>query len=142
MDNIEFLIERLILKAGNAINNIRSGDLSASGLTSAQSETVLFYDKNPGSSIKELAGHLKITHQAARKLVDKLRLKGIVEQRTSQSDRRVSRVFLTHEGEKLCEMLKRGGTTTGERVLTGFTDDEKKTLLLLLRRIEKNIDGE
>lgn len=140
MDTKEFLIERLILKTGNRINNIRNDDLKSSGLTSAQSETILYYSDHAGSNIKELAVHLKVTHQAARKLVDKLKSKGILEALVSREDKRYMRVFLTEEGKALCRELKKSGSSTGAGILEGFSESDREKLLEYMRRVEVNID--
>lgn len=95
MTAIDFTIENLILKAGNALNNIWIGDLEKSRLTPSQSETILFYADNGGKSIKDLAIHLKISHQAARKLDDKLKDKTILESVISEKDRRSTSISLT-----------------------------------------------
>lgn len=139
MDSKEFIIERLILKTGNAINNIRTNDLEENGLTPAQSETVLFYSARPGASIKDLSMHLKITHQAARKLVEKLKIKGILEALVSDADKRYASIYLTGDGKKLCRKLKNSGADTGETILRGFSEKEKDDLLKLIQRIDENI---
>ena len=140
MTAIDFTIERLILKAGNALNNIRISDLEKSRLTPAQSETILFYADNGEKSIKDFAIHLKVSHQAARKLVDKLKYKTILESVISKKDRRSTSISLTSYGQEICTTLKQRGTTVGEAILSDYSDDEKKLSLEFLRRIEKNID--
>lgn len=142
MNELDFRLERLILKIGNTINYIRDEDLVKNNLTSAQSETILFYSDNPGKSIKELALHLKISHQAARKLVDKLKSKNILESLMSTEDKRYSKVYLTEFGAELCGLLKQKGTLTGENMLNGFSERDKTELYHLLQKIEKNMDEE
>ncbi|MGN0242080.1 MAG: MarR family winged helix-turn-helix transcriptional regulator [Candidatus Weimeria sp.] len=139
MDPEEFVIERLMLRIGNTINNIRIKDLKESDLTPAQSETILFYGRFPGSSIRELAGYLMVTHQAARKLVDKLRKKGILRSCVSEEDRRYTSIYLTDTGEDLCLQLKKGGTSTGKDITEGFSEQEKRELRDYLLRIENNL---
>ncbi len=142
MNEIDFRLERLILKIGNTINNIRHEDLENNNLTSAQSETILFYSYNSGKSIKDLALHLKISHQAARKLVDKLKSKNILETLMSTEDKRYSNVYLTEFGAELCGLLKQKGTLTGENMLKGFSESDKAQLYNFLEKIEVNIDEE
>ena len=139
---IDFKIERLIMKLGKAINSMRDGDLSKYNLSSAQSETILYYADHSGESIKELALHLKITHQAAKKLVDKLRIKDILMSVTSSDDKRYSKVYLTDKGETLCAELKKNGSHAGERMLCGLTDSEKVQLLFLLEKVEHNSNND
>jgi len=140
MNELDFRLERLILKIGNTINSIRDEDLVKKNLTSAQSETVLFYSYNPGKSIKELALHLKISHQAARKLVEKLKEKNILESLVAAEDKRYSKVYLTEFGEALCDLLKQKGTLTGENMLKGFSESDKVQLYHFLEKIELNMD--
>lgn len=139
MEPIDFKIERLILKTGNTISNIRCDDLKAKDLSSAQSETILFYARHGGSSIKELAIHLSISHQAARKLVDKLKAKGYLESSISKEDRRFTNIYLTENGRLLYENLTRRGSSIGETMLNHFSDKEKEQLLSYLQSIEKNL---
>lgn len=142
MDTIDFQIERLILKNGNMMNSVRDGDLRDNNLTPAQSETILFYFDRGGTSIKDLAEHLKITHQAARKLVEKLKSKGILDVRLSSEDKRRAVIYLSDSGQELCGTLKKSGSYAGERILKDFSPEEKKQLLNYLKRIENNLGEE
>lgn len=138
-EKIDFQIERLILKNGNLINNVRISDLKNYDLTPAQSETILYYAAHDRASIKDLALHLDITHQAARKLVDKLKAKGVIEAVTSKEDRRFTNIYLTDAGQGLCAKLKGKGFSVGSRILNGFSATEKQTLLSYLKRVAKNL---
>lgn len=142
MDNTDFLIERLILKAGNTLSNIRIGDLQKYDLTPVQSETILFFSDHSGENIKDLAVHLKVTHQAARKIVDKLKKKEILRSAVSEEDKRATKISLTETGRTLCQSLLQEGTYNGTRLLLGFSDDERTQLLQFLQRIEQNITGD
>ena len=140
MDRLEFRIERLLLKNGNLVNNIRDKDLRRYDLTAAQSEAILYYADHSGNSIKALAQHLNISHQAARKLVEKLKEKQFLAMQVSDEDRRYVNVSLTKAGEALSRELKNRGFSVGSSMLQGFSDEEKETLLDLLERIRKNLE--
>lgn len=135
MNELDFNIERLILKIGNTINGIRDDDLGKHELTSTQSEAILFYRKHEGESIKDLARHLKISHQAAQKLVDKLASKDILRKEISEDDKRYCKVYLTEPGNRLCSTLMRKGALTGKSILGGFSETEKEELFEFLQRI-------
>ena len=127
---------------GNSINYIRTLDLKDTNITPTQSETILYYSSHPGRNIKDLAQYLNVTHQAARKLVDKLKAEGILNLTVSNEDRRFTSIFLTAEGEKLSKTLKGNGFSVGQRILTDFSEQEKEKLLGYLLRIKRNIDKE
>lgn len=139
MDNIDFRIQRLLLKSGSALNNSRLNDLKRYELTPSQSEAILFFADNDNKNIKDLAEHLKITHQAARKLVKKLKEKDILSTEVSAEDKRSVVVSLTDSGVTLCAKLKKRGASVGGVLLSELNEDEKKHLLEILEKIEKNI---
>lgn len=137
MTDQDFQIERLILTIGNRLAADRTEDLKEFNLTPFQSETLLFYEAHPGSNIRELKERLQISHQAARNLVDRVREKGLLRLEASPEDRRAKCVFLTPEGEAICRSLQARGGEVGRDLLIDLTDDEKETLLTLLRKIRQ-----
>lgn len=139
MDNIDFKIERLLLKSGSILNNTRLDDLKRYDLTPSQSEAILYFAENDKKNIKDLAEHLKITHQAARKIVEKLKEKDIFVTEVSADDKRSVWVVLTDKGMQLLGELQKCGTSVGELLLSGLNEGEKKHLLECLQKIEKNI---
>lgn len=140
MDSLNFKIERLILQTGNAINQQRIRDLKTDDLTTAQSETILYYAGHGGNNIKDLAMHLKISHQAARKLVDKLKMKELLDAVPYEKDRRISRIYLTEKGQAQYQILKRSGSSVGSRLLKGFSEEDKKQLFAYMQKIEQNMN--
>jgi len=140
MDNIDFIVERKILKIGNKLNYLRKEDLQKYNLTSTQSETILFYSSNEGKSINDLKNHLKISHQAAKKLIDKLKEKGYVSVSISAEDARFCCIHLTDSGKELCSTLKQNGALAGSCILSNLSLSEKQNLLNYLNEIEKNFE--
>lgn len=139
MCDIDFIVGRKIFKIGNLSNNVRNEYLRKKNITSAQSETLLFYFSNQGKSITDLKKHLQVSHQAARKLVDKLREKQYLYMVFSKKDARVTEVFLTDAGLEICTKLINDGTYAGSVQLKNFSMAEKEELLSYLMRIEENI---
>lgn len=139
MDEIEFKTERLILAIGNSLNSARDKDLAKNNFSFAQSEAILFFGDHEGQSIKELAINLKISHQGAQKLVDKLIAKDILTKEISAEDKRYSRIYLSDTGKQFCKELIKTKTYSGEYMLEGFADFEKKQLYEYLQRIGKTL---
>lgn len=136
MDEMEFVIERKILHIGNHVIAVRNKDLKSFGLTSSQSETLLYVEKNEGTSIVALKEYLNVSHQAVQKTVGRLRERGLVALEVSAEDARVKRVTLTCEGRSLCSRLKQAGATSGASILGRLDVKEKVRLLELLSKIE------
>lgn len=139
MCDIDFITERKILKIGSLLNNARAEDLSRNNITSSQSETLLFYFSNPGKSITDLKSHLQVSHQAAGKLVDKLRSKEYLRTGSSKKDARAAEIFLTSKGLELCAGLINSGLRAGAELLKDFSLAEKEKLVSSLMRMEENI---
>ncbi len=142
MDERDFLIERSILKIGNYLAHARDGVLKENDVTFFQAETLLFFDAHEGAKILDLKDHLKISHQAARNLVERIRQKDLIRTREAASDARAKNVFLTEKGKDVCRRLKSRGGSVGEKLFSDFTDAEKKELLAHLDRIIRRLPGE
>ena len=139
MRDIEFQIERKILKIGNALLNTRSADLKKYDLTPVQSETLLFYVSNPGASILDLKEYLDISHQAARNLIERLKVKNLVYAETSSEDARYKKIYLTELGENNCDKLTWMGSHVGQNLLRDVSETERQELLRLLLKINDNL---
>ena len=139
MTDRDFLIERNILKIGNHLLNVRSEDLKEFDLTSTQSETPLFFDKHSGAMIYDLKNHMKISHQAARNIVERMKEKGLLYVEVSDTDARAKKVYLSEKGMKICIKLKKRGTDVGSNLLRALREEAKQGLALLLEKIIKNL---
>ena len=139
MQNRDFLIERNILKIGNTLLNVRSDDLKDFDITPNQSETLLFFDKNEGAPIFNLKEHLKISHQAARNIIERMKEKELLYVTVSESDARERKVYLTEKGKNVCEKLKEKGSNVGGSILRYLSESEKSELEVLLEKILKSI---
>lgn len=139
MNDKDFQIERNILKIGNQIINQRTDDLKSYNLTSNQSETLLFFDQNRGAILLDLKEYLKISHQAARNIVERMKDKGLLYVAVSDTDGRARKVYLTEKGREICLKLKSRASYIGSNLLAGFTDQEKDQLAGFLDRILNNL---
>ncbi len=139
MKDKNFIIERQILRIGNKISNGRDKDLIPFDLTANQSEALLYFDNCPGRSIIDLKEHLRITHQAARNLVERMKRKELLYVVVSEEDGRFKQVYLTEKGRTTCHDLKHLSTNVGCQLLKGLSEEEKDQLLSLLLKINDNV---
>ncbi|WP_458407211.1 MarR family winged helix-turn-helix transcriptional regulator [Anaerotignum sp.] len=140
MNEVEFKIERMILKLGNQLNYMRDIDLEQKNLTTVQSETMLYFGANEGTTASNLKDHLRITHQAARNIVERLKSKNYLYTTASENDGRANAVFLTEEGKKMYSSLKENGNRVGKALLAGFSKEEKEMLLQLIEKASVNME--
>lgn len=114
------------------------------GFGRAHHRAIYFIGRHPGITVKELLAILKITKQSLARVLRQLVVKGFVEQRQGQQDRRHRLLFLTAKGAELERQLtenqrqriarayrEAGAAAVAgfRRVLTGVVDDENRVML-------------
>ena len=135
----EFRIERSILRIGTFLASRRNIHLRQLGLTASQSEALLFLRNSPDISISSLRNHLKISHQATRVLVERLKGKELVVVRQDKSDSRCRLITLTPQGNALFDQLTHEGQAVGVHLLKSLTPEEMIQLDGLLQKISESL---
>ena len=64
-----------------------------------------FIARNPGLSVAELLGFLKVTKQSLNRVLNDLLKDGLVERKTGMQDRRTRRLQLTEAGQVLADAI-------------------------------------
>jgi hypothetical protein len=72
-------------------------------------------------------------------MIDRLVANGWVERRTARHDRRVKRVYLTADAERVHKRIWRVAEETVEAALTDLSARESKLLMDLLQRIKATL---
>jgi DNA-binding MarR family transcriptional regulator len=72
-------------------------------------------------------------------MIDRLVANGWVERRTPRDDRRVKRVYLTREAERVHKRIWRVAEATVDSALAELSPPESKQLMALLQRIKKTL---
>ena len=73
-------------------------------------------------------------------MIDRLEANGWVERRSAEpDDRRIKRVYLTAEAERVHKRIWRVAETTVEDALADLSTDEGKQLMSLLLRVKKTL---
>ena len=96
------------LKQGLDLLFIAARDVSAqsaraladAGLGRAHARALHFIARNPGLSVAELLGFLKVTKQSLNRVLNDLLKSGFVERKTGMQDRRTRRLQLTGPGAR------------------------------------------
>lgn len=89
---------------------------------------------------QQLADQLQKDKNSVTQLVDALERKGFVERRRNPEDRRSNTLVLTEKAEHLKMEAKRKGILIMDRMLDSVTEDEQRTLLAILRKLNDNMD--
>jgi len=109
------------------------------GLTRAQWLLLTRLHRRPGASQSELADMMEIERASAGRLIDRLEAKGWVTRRVAKGDRRVNRVYLTPEAEKVHKRIWRVAEATVDDALHGLAPKEVAHLGRLLARMKARV---
>ena len=111
------------------------------GLTRAQWLVLTRVHRRPGASQSELAEMMEVEKASAGRMIDRLEAKGWVERRAQDGDRRVKRVHLTPEAERVHKRIWRIAEVTVDDALANFSAQEGAQLRKLLARVKQNLVG-
>lgn len=111
------------------------------GLTRAQWLLLTRLHRRPGASQSDLADMMEIEKASAGRLIDRLEVKGWVIRRADKGDRRVNRVYLTPEAERVHKRIWRVAEATVDDALTGLGPREVVQLARLLGRVKQRVAG-
>lgn len=105
-------------------------------LTVPQFRTLLFINRNPGSSLLTVADHLGLSSPTVCKMVDGLVTNRIISRELSSKDRRKVTLTLTAQGQ---EILERSRIETQARlatVLSRLSPDENETVFRAMQLLK------
>ena len=109
------------------------------GLTRAQWLVLTRLHRRPGASQSELADMMEVEKATAGRLIDRLEAKGWVERRAQAGDRRINRVYLTTEAERVHKRIWRIAEATVDDALADLSTQESAQLMRLLARVKKSL---
>ena len=109
------------------------------GITRAQWLVLTRLHRHPGASQSELADMLEVERASAGRMIDRLEANGWVERRARNGDRRVKRVYLTAEAERVHRRIWRVAETTVDDALAGLSGQERAQLMRFLTRVKKSL---
>ncbi len=111
------------------------------GLTRAQWLLLTRLHRRPGSSQSELADKMEVEKASAGRMIDRLEAKGWVERRAQHDDRRIKRIHLTREAERVHKRIWRIAEATVDDALASLSAPERAQLLKLLARVKGGLLG-
>ena len=113
--------------------------VAAEGLSSGQPKVLEFLLEHDGCMQKEIAQACSVEAASVTSLLNKMERDGLVERRIPRDNRRVSQVWLTEAGREKAQIVGDTFAELEEIVFTGFTPDEKQTMLVMLQQIQRNL---
>jgi len=92
-------------------------------------------DHPEGYQLNELAGRIGVEAPSVTRTVQRLEEDALVTRTADPHDRRVSRLKLTRQGQRMLERLRRAKRQHMEALFTGWRPAERHELAVLLHRL-------
>jgi len=109
--------------------------LETAGITAAQSGALYYLKDNDGCLFTELSRALGLDKSAITGLVDRLANKGLVERRSTPSDRRSMSIMLTDAGRDAASRCLKVTREFNNAITEGLSDQEIESLSKILQKI-------
>lgn len=113
----------------------------ASGLTRAQWLVIARVHRRPGLSQSEVADLLEIEKASAGRLIDRMQAKGWLERRSDAHDRRINRLHLTADAERLHAAIWPIAEATVDDALGDLSTEERRQLTQLMTRVKGKLQA-
>ncbi len=139
MPNTDEFIGVVISDVARLLRTVFDRRVRSLGLTRAQWLVLTRLHRRPGASQSELAEMMEVEKASAGRMIDRLETKGWVVRRAQQGDRRVNRIYLTPEAERVHKRMWRVAETTVDDALSGLAQPEAAKLAELLARVKSSL---
>lgn len=136
--NPESSVGLLVKRVGQSIVMTADRRLAAHGLTHAQWVPLMKLHLGQCGTVAGLARELQTDAGAMTRALDRLEAKGLVRRARSQDDRRVVKLALTDEGQRLASLVPPVLAEVLNDHLAGFSHAEWQQLVGLLQRVIAN----
>ncbi len=109
-------------------------------LTSAQGHILGFakLQKTPPCP-KDIEEAFHLSHPTVSGLLQRMEKKGFIEMRTDAKDRRCKRIYVLPKGQECTDTLYQTILATEEKLVQGFTEEERALFRSLLERAVTNM---
>lgn len=95
--------------------------------------------KKDGQIQKDLANKINIKPATATVMLSRMEKIGLIERRQDANDQRISRVYITDKGKKVCQEVKEVMKIINAECFSNFTMEEQILLRRLLMQVRDNL---
>ena len=114
--------------------------LDKTGVYQAQHRLLMTIAHNPNTSQIELAKSMDVSPATIAVSLKKLEKEGYINREKDKYDNRINKITITEKGNRVVEQSRQIFKSSDEKVLEGFTVNEKYTLFVLLKKLNANLE--
>jgi len=113
--------------------------LDETGVYQAQHRLLMEISHNPSVSQKDIANSMGVSAASIAVSLKKLKKGGYINKEIDEGDNRLNQITITEKGKEVVEQSKKIFDLADRKVFEGFTEEEKSTLFILLRKLDANL---
>ena len=98
-------------------------------------QSLRFLAANPGARATDLAGHLGVAPTTMQSALDRLRARGLITKRASETDRRARAYALSEQGARVHAAIEAQDRANMAEIVSSLSPSERATLADLLERL-------
>ena len=133
--NIGARIGFISRKSKNYFNQV----VSEEGLFAGQHHIIMMLERVGCATVSQIAEEMRTTSATASVSIKRLEKAGFVEKRSSESDARITKIYLTDKALAVTQRIKSKMDEAEESLTQGLTQEEKYQLSDLLDKVVNNI---
>ena len=136
--NIGARIGFISRKSKNYFNQV----VSEEGLFAGQHHIIMMLERVGCATVSQIAEEMRTTSATASVSIKRLEKAGFVEKRSSDSDARITKIYLTDKALAVTQRIKAKMDEAEESLTQGLTQEEKYQLSDLLDKVVNNINSQ
>lgn len=133
--NIGARIGFISRKSKNYFNQV----VSEEGLFAGQHHIIMMLERVGCATVSQIAEEMRTTSATASVSIKRLEKAGFVEKKSSDSDARITKIYLTDKALAVTQRIKSKMDEAEESLTQGLTQEEKYQLSDLLDKVVNNI---
>lgn len=109
------------------------------GIPDSYRMILMYLNRNPGASQKEIAEFRDITTSSVNQTVKEMILTGYLEKQTDEADQRCTKLYLTEKGLHCAGQIRQRIEDAEEKIARFITPEKKKEIIDLLTSLSEQI---
>lgn len=127
--------------AARSLRTVLSKNLAEAGLYAGQDSVILQLSRGEALTPGQLAQRLGVKAPTMTRTVGRMEAQGFLQRKPDGDDGRLIKVHLTEAGLDTVERIQAAASASAAQALEGFSGKEVRTLLKLLKAMDRNLTG-
>lgn len=134
-ETIGYLLIQIAKLRRNQSNNL----LAEAGIHTGQDALLYYLDIENGQTMTALVKKLQVQYATLSNMADRMEAAGLITREKHESDKRVSRLFISPKGKTVLAKIKTVWQQLESQTASGLSHSEQETLVELLKKVLINL---